>query len=246
VVVSAAPAACRAIGGAALLLALAACVPDPGGSCSRDADCEGGAAGLFCAEGVCQSPPRAALDEMPRTLFARGHTATVRVRVDRAHGGAEAATASLRINGQTVQGAREPGGRLRFEVPLQLAPGGVEATVPIEVSVLDDLGHATVLSGSLALDDLAPRVFIDASSVPSQPVPHGTVVQLRAHVFDGSAVTLTTSPETKVALQLDGSFRMLVDTGALGPSATAAEPVLTAVDAVGLGASASARFAVTP
>jgi len=245
VVVSAAPAACLGAGGAALALALAACVPDPGGSCSRDADCEGGAAGLFCAEGVCQSPPRAVFDEVPRTLFARAQTATVRVRVDRAHGGAEVATASLRINGKTVQGAREPGGRIRFDVPLQLAPAGVEATVPMEVFVLDDLGHATVLSGALALDDLAPRVFIDASSVPSQPVPRGAVVQLRAHVFDGSAVTLTTSPGTTLALQLDGSFRMAVDTGALDPSATAAEPVLTAVDTVGLGASASARFAVT-
>ena len=237
--------ACGAVGGAALAVAVAACVPGPGGSCSGDADCEGGAAGLFCAEGVCQGPPRAALDELPRTLFARAQTATVRVRVERAHGGAEAATASLRINGQTVQGAREPGGRIRFDVPLQLAPAGVEARVPIEVSVLDDLGHATLLSGSLALDDLAPRVFIDASSVPSQPVPRGAVVQLRAHVFDGSAVTLTTSPETTLAQELDGSFRMAVATGALDPSATAAETVLIAVDAVGLGASASARFAVT-
>jgi hypothetical protein len=246
VVVSRAPAACLAVGGAALALSLAACIPDPGGSCNRDADCEGGAAGLFCAEGVCQGPPRAALEEVPRTLFARAQTAIVGVRVDRAHGGAEAATASLRINGHTVQGTREPGGRLRFDVPLQLAPAGVEAAVPIEISVLDDLGHATVLSGSLALDDLAPRVFIDASSVPSQPVQRGTVVQLRAHVFDGSAVTLSTSPGTAVVPELDGSFRMAVNTGALDPSATAADPVLTAVDAVGLGASASARFAVRP
>jgi hypothetical protein len=88
-------------------------------------------------------------------------------------------------------------------------------------------------------------VFIDASSVPSQPVPRGAVVQLRAHVFDGSAVTLTTSPGTTVASALDGSFRMAVDTAALDASATAAEPVLTAVDAVGLRAAASARFAVT-
>jgi hypothetical protein len=228
-----------------LTFVLGACAPDPGGRCSRDADCEGGAAGLFCAEGVCQAPPRAAFDELPPALFARGQTATVRVRVERAHGGAEEATASLRINGTAVDPARETGGRLRFDVPIRLAPAGVEAKVPFDVSVLDDLGHATMLNGSLAVDDLAPRVFIDASSVPSQAVARGTVVHLRAHVFDGSGVALETSPATALAPELDGSFRMSVDTGALDPTAVVAEAVLTAIDAVGLRGSASARFAVT-
>ena len=227
-------------------LALAGCVPDPGGSCSADGDCGGGAAGLFCAEGVCQSPPRAALEEVPRTLFGRGHTATLRVRVERAHGGADAASGSLRINGHTVQAVREPGGRLRFEVPLQLGPKGVEASVPLEISVLDDLGHATVLSDALALDDLAPRVFIDADTVPSRPVQRGAVVQLRVHAFDASPLTLLASAGTALARQLDGAFVMAVDTGALDASAMAAEATLTATDSVGLQASASARFPVAP
>ena len=239
-----ASAAWGAAAGAAF--ALAGCVPDPGGSCGTDADCGGGAAGLFCAEGVCQSPPRATLEEIPRTLFGRGHTATLRVRVERAHGGAEAASGSLRINGHTVQAVREPGGRLRFEVPLQLGPHGVEASVPLEISVLDDLGHAAVLSDALALDDLAPRIFIDADTVPTGPVPRGAVVQLRVHVFDGSAVTLLASAGTALAPQLDGAFLMAVDTGALDPSARTAEVMLTATDSVGLQASASARFAVAP
>ncbi|HKC60648.1 MAG TPA: hypothetical protein VKB92_11230 [Myxococcales bacterium] len=228
-----------------MALALAGCVPDPGGSCSQDEDCEGGAPGLFCAEGVCQAPPRATFDELPPALFARAQTATVRVRVERAHGGVEEATASLLINGTALDPARETGGRLRFDVPLRLAPSGIEAKVPFDVSVLDDLGHATVLSGSLAVDDLAPRVFIDASSVPSQAVARGTVVHLRAHVFDASTVALQTSPATALAPEMDGSFRMSVDTGALDPTAVVAEAVLTAVDAVGLRGSASARFAVT-
>lgn len=232
--------------GAVAAIALAGCVPDPGGSCSSDGDCGGGAAGLFCAEGVCQSPPRAALEEVPRISFGRGHTATLRVRVERAHGGAEAASGSLRINGHVVAGTPEPGGRLRFEVPLQLGPAGVEASVPVEISVVDDLGHATVLSDSLVVDDLPPRVFIDADTVPSRPVSRGTVVQLRAHAFDASPLTLLASAGTSLARQLDGAFLMAVDTGALDPSATAAEPMLTATDSVGLQGSASARFAVAP
>ena len=243
-VVRRAAAAWRAAAGAAL--ALAGCVPDPGGSCGADVDCGGGPAGLFCAEGVCQSPPRAAFEEVPRTVFGRGHTATLRVRVERAHGGADAASGSLRINGHTVQALPEPGGRLRFEVPLQLGPQGVEASVPVEISVLDDLGHATVLSDALALDDLAPRVFIDADTVPSDPVPRGTVVQLRVHVFDGSAVTLLASAGTALARRPDGAILIGVDTGALAPSAVAAEVMLTATDSVGLQGSASARFAVAP
>jgi len=236
--------ACGAAAGAAL--ALAACVPDPGGSCSVDADCGGGPPGLFCAEGVCQSPPRAALEEVPRTSLGRAQTATVRVRVERAHGGAEAARGSLRIAAHSVQAAGEPGARLRFEVPLQLVPGGVEGLVPLEISVVDDLGHATVLTDALSLDDLAPRVFIDAASVPARPVVRGTIVELRAHVFDASPVTVFASAGATLARQLDGAFLMAVDTGALDPSATAAEAVLTATDAVGLRSSASARFAIAP
>ena len=232
--------------GAVVAIALAGCVPDPGGSCSADGDCGGGPAGLFCAEGVCQSPPRAALEEVPRTSFGRGHTATLRVRVERAHGGAEAASGSLRINGHAVPGAPEPGGRLRFEVPLQLGPAGVEASVPVEISIVDDLGHATALSDSLLIDDLPPRVFIDADTVPSRPVPRGTVVQLRVHVFDASPLTLLASTGTSPAPQLDGAFLMAVDTGALDPSATTAQATLTAIDSVGLRGSASARFAVAP
>jgi hypothetical protein len=183
---------------------------------------------------------------VPRTSFGRGHTATLRVRVERAHGGAEAASGSLRINGHAVPGATEPGGRLRFEVPLQLGPAGVEASVPVEISVADDLGHATVLSDSLVLDDLPPRVFIDADTVPSRPVARGTVVQLRVHAFDASPLTLLASTGTSPAPQLDGAFLMAVDTGTLDPSATTAEAMLTAIDSVGLRGSASARFAVAP
>jgi hypothetical protein len=227
----------------AVLVLAAGCAPDPGGSCGSDADCAGGAPGLFCAEGVCQSPPRATLVEVPTTLFARPQTATIRIRVERAHGGAGAASAVLRINGSTVRGAREPDGLLRFEVPLQLAPAGVEAMVPLEISVADDLGHSIVLHCVLSVDDLAPRVFIDADSVPSQPVSRGTVVHLRAHVFDASPVTVVASGST-LSPQADGSHVLAVDTGALDPSVTSAQAGLTATDAVGHSATSSARFAI--
>src|SRR5207253_2515212 len=215
----------RIVAGAAI--ALAACVPDPRGSCQRDADCGNSSTGLFCAEGICQSPPRAAFAEVPRTVFGRTHTARVRVSVDRAHGGAAAATASLRINGTSVAGARDADGSIHFDVPLTLARSGVEAAVPIEVSVLDDLGHASLLTESLQFDDLAPRVFIDADGVPVNPVLRGTVVQLRAHVTDGSAVTLTPSPGMTATRQIDGSYRLSLDTSALDPRTTTAQPVLT-------------------
>jgi len=74
-------------------MALAGCVPDPRGSCRHDAECGAPTTGLFCAEGVCQAPPRASFAEVPRTVFGRTQTARVRVSVDRAHGGAAAATA---------------------------------------------------------------------------------------------------------------------------------------------------------
>src|SRR5207237_7639057 len=115
-----------------------------------------------------------------------------------------------------------------------------------EISVLDDLGHATVLSDALALDDLAPRVFIDADTVPSDPVPRGTVVQLRVHVFDGSAVTLLASAGTALARQPDGAILIGVDTGALAPSALPAEVMLTATESGGLQGSASARLPLPP
>lgn len=226
-----------------VLVLMAGCVPDPGGSCVSDADCAGGAPGLFCAEGVCQGPPRATLVEIPTTLFARAQTATIRVRVERAHGGADTASAVLRINGSTVQAAREADGRLRLDVPLELAPAGVEASVPLEISVSDDLGHALVLHGALSVDDLAPRVFIDADSVPSLPVARGTVVHLRAHVFDASPVAVVASGAT-LSPQADGSQVLLVDTGALDPSATSAQAGLTATDAVGHSATSTARFAI--
>ncbi|HWE23837.1 MAG TPA: PQQ-binding-like beta-propeller repeat protein [Myxococcales bacterium] len=230
---------------AAAAIALASCVPEPRGSCQRDADCGSPAAGLFCAEGVCQAAPRAAFVQVPRGTLGRNQTAVVRVRVDRAHGGAAAATGSLRINGSSIAGSRDVDGAIRFDVPLSLAQAGIEAPVPIEVHVSDDLGHVTVLSESLQLDDLAPRVFIDADGVPTNAVVRGTVVRMRAHVTDGSSVTLTPSSGLTAALQIDGSYLLSFDTAALDPGATTAQPILTATDVAGNRGSASAQFSVT-
>src|SRR5205823_5791125 len=94
-------------------------------------------------------------------------------------------------------------------------------------------------------DDLAPRVFIDADGVPTKPVVRGTVVQMRAHVGDGSAVTLTPSPGMIATLQIDGSYRLSLDTAALDPGTTTAQPTLTATDAAGNRGSASGQFPLT-
>jgi outer membrane protein assembly factor BamB len=208
-------------------------------------DCGGGSGGLFCAEGVCQGAPRGYFAEVPRTIFARTDTATVRIRVDRAHGGAAAATASLRLNGHPVDGIREADGRIRFDVPLQLASPGVEAAVPFEVAIHDDLGHETTISEALSVDDLPPRLFIDADTVPSRAVLRGSTVQLRAHVVDGTGVTLSSSPGVAVTPQIDGSYLLVFDTRTLDPAATLAQVALGATDVAGNASSISTQFAVT-
>jgi outer membrane protein assembly factor BamB len=230
---------------AALAIAAAGCLPDQRGACSTDLDCGGGSSGLFCAEGVCQGAPRGYFSEVPRTIFGRADTATVRIRVDRAHGGAAVATASLRLNGQSVAGVREPDGRVRFDVPLQLASPGVEAAVRFDVAIRDDLGHETTISETLFVDDLAPRLFIDADTVPSRAVLRGNTVQLRAHVVDGTAVKIITSPGVTVTSQVDGSYLLVLDTRALDPAATLAQVALGATDVAGNTSSTSIQFPLT-
>src|SRR5205085_253495 len=91
---------------AAFVLLLCACLPDPRGRCESDVDCAGGPAGLFCAEGVCQGPPRGAID-VPARTYARSETLHVRTRVEHAHG---VATGRVVFGAMAIDGIREPDG----------------------------------------------------------------------------------------------------------------------------------------
>jgi outer membrane protein assembly factor BamB len=220
---------------------IAGCVPSPRGRCGADADCAGGAAGSFCAEGICQGPPRVTLLEVPRDVFGRAATATVRARVERAHG---VATARLALGAGSVAGVAEAQGSFRFEVPLSLAAPGVEGAVPISVTAMDDLGHAASAQDVLSVDDRAPRLSIDPVSIPAVAVVRGTVVAVRVTAQDLSAVTVT-SPAGPAARQADGSFVIQVDTSRAAAAAALAEIDINGTDAVGNRSTIHASIPIT-
>ena len=216
---------------------LCACLPDPRGQCATDADCAVGPAGLFCAEGVCQGPPRGSVEALPSRAFARSETLHVRAHVDRSHG---TATGRVVFGGTAIDAAREPDGALGAEVPLSLAPAGVEGAVPFSVELRDDLGHVTALPASVLVDDQPPRLTVDSASVPSSAVLRGTQVTLRVTAQDMTAVTVAGA--TKNA---DGSFAISVNTTAAPPAATLFDIAITGTDAVGNSAIVHASIPIT-
>ena len=230
---SARPPACAALLLGALL-AQGACLPSPSGECSRDADCAGGAAGSFCAEGICQGPPLASLD-VPAAPFARGATATIRVRIARAHGGPARASARLEANGASVGGHLDTDGTIHIDTPLFFAPAGTEGPTPFVVIVSDDLGHTVALAGSIYVDDQGPRIAVD--SAPSAPTVRGTAATLRVRLTDEAAATLQFAAASGAwalaTMQSDGRFLVSVDTGLADPSADSLPVHLLATDALG-------------
>jgi hypothetical protein len=206
----------------AALLALCACLPRLHGRCERDQDCAGGPVGLFCAEGLCQGLPLATVEALPARAFARSESVHVRVRVDRAHG-----TPAVRIvlNGAEIAAQRESDGVFGADVPLNLAPAGVEGAVPLSVEVRDDLGHVTALDASVLVDDRAPRLSVQS---PAGTVVRGTAVSVRVTVED--MTTVLVSGGTK---QMDGSFVVAIDTRTAPPAASMMDAIITATDAVG-------------
>lgn len=220
--------------------ALAACLPVQRGQCATDSDCAGGFAGSFCADGLCRGPPRVTVDSVP-AVASRRASVTVRAHVDRGHG---AMSAQLALGSGTVAGAQETAGVFRFEVPLSLAPAGVEGPVAFAISATDDLGHTGRAEGSLTVDDRAPRLTVDAASVPAAPVLRGTLVTLRLTAADLTAVTLAASPGTVTALP-QGAFEVKVDTAQAAPQAGRAQVAITATDAVGNAATAEISFPLT-
>ena len=225
----------------ALALLLPGCLLQPRGQCALDADCAGGAAGAFCAEGVCQGPPRVTLVEVPRAALGRAATATVRARVDRARG---AVTATLTLGAGSVSGAAEAAGVFRFEVPLSLAPAGVEGAVAIAVSATDALGHGGTAQDVLSVDDRAPRLSLDAASLPAAAVVRGAVVALRVTAVDLSPVTVST-PEGAGVQQADGSFVIQADTSRAPAAAEAADIAVTGTDMAGNQAAIHATIPIT-
>jgi len=206
----------------AALLALCACLPRLHGRCERDQDCAGGPVGLFCAEGLCQGLPLATVEALPARAFARSESVHVRVRVDRAHG-----TPVVRIvlNGAEITAQRESDGVFGADVPLNLAPAGVEEAVPLSIEVRDDLGHVSALGASVLVDDRAPRLSVQS---PAGTVVRGTAVSVRVTVEDMTAVLV--SGGTK---QMDGSFVVVIDTRTAPPAASMMDATITATDAVG-------------
>ena len=185
---------------------LLGCLPSPRGRCVRDADCGGGPAGLFCAEGVCQAPPAIRVS-VPPAIHARADVAPVRISIDRAHGGPAATLVRLEVSATVLESVREGAGAVLIEVPLSLAPEGAEGKLPIRIVATDDLGHETVALESIAFDDAGPAIAIDADP---RWHPRGTI-SVRANVQDFSGLN-----EGSIVLQLGAaSLRPTSTAGAL-------------------------------
>jgi outer membrane protein assembly factor BamB len=189
---------------------------------------------LFCAEGICQGPPLGTVEPLPARAFARSESVHVRVRVDRAHG-----TPAVRIllNGAEIAAQRQLDGVFGADVPLSLAPAGIEGAVPLSVEVRDDLGHVTALGASVLVDDRAPRLSIQS---PAGTIVRGTAVSVRVKVEDMTAVLV--SGGTK---QMDGSFVVIIDTRTAPPAASTMNAIITATDAVGNVATAHVTIQLT-
>lgn len=216
---------------------LCACISDPRGQCATDADCTGGAPGSFCAGGICQGPPRGSVDSFGTRTFARADTVRVVIRVERSHG---AATARVVFGGAAIPAQAATGGTLEADVPLSLAPAGVEGAVPFSVELRDDLGHVAALPGSVQVDDRAPRISIDPLSLPTSAVLRGATVSLRVSVDDFSSVTVAGATRSA-----DGSFALLVDTRTAAPGAAALDVAVVATDAVGNASTEHASIPLT-
>ena len=227
----------------------AACLPDPRGRCARDADCAAGAAGSFCAEGVCQGAPTATV-EVPAAALARSATAQVRVRVTRAHGGPAAATARFEAGALAGTSTREADGALRLDVPCGFAPAGADGSAAFAVFVADDQGHETRIAAAIHVDDRGPAIAVDPASLPASPALRGSRVPLRVVLTDPAGAgsvrfSVGTATPHDAALQTDGSFRAEVDTREAPAAADHADVALLAKDALGNESRASTSFALT-
>ena len=219
------------------LLLLCACLPHAGGECSSDAECTGGPAGSFCAENVCQGPPEGALEALPARVFGRGETLHVRLHVHRAHG---FATARVVLAGSAVGAVPETDGALGAQVPLSLAPAGVEGAVPLSVELHDNLGHTTTFPASVMVDDLPPRLAFDARTVPVSAVLRGTKLTLRITAQDLTAITIDGTTGSA-----DGSFSLPVDTSTAPPGASVMTVPASATDLAGNHSTITAQIPLT-
>ena len=221
----------------AAALLFCACIANPRGQCATDADCAGGAPGSFCADGICQGPPRGTVDAVSARTFGRAETVHLRIHVERSHG---KATARVIFGGASIAAQALPDGALGADLPLSLAPAGVEGAVPFSVELRDDLGHLAAVPGAVLVDDRAPRVAVDPASVPVSAVLRGATVSLRVTVDDLSPVTVAGATRSA-----DGSFALPVDTRAAPPGASTMDVVVVATDSVGNAGTAQASIPLT-
>ena len=59
------------------------------------------------------------------------------------------ASARVVFAATTIDAVAEPDGALGAQVPLTLAPAGVEGAVPFSIELRDDLGHRVSIDGHL-------------------------------------------------------------------------------------------------
>ncbi len=212
----------------------AACLPSPRGHCASDADCKGGPAGLFCADQVCQSPPMFHAN-VPRAVGQRADVVAVRVQVTSAHGGPALATGVLEAGGTALPAVREASATLRFDVPLALAPAGTEGTLPLHVTIADDLGHQSALDDALSYDDAPPALALVPDAAwhgRADLAVHATVRDL---TLDESSVRLAVGGASLAPSASSGADRTFtVPLSALPAGAEGPVPLsLTASDQLG-------------
>lgn len=99
-----------------------------------------------------------------------------------------------RAHGESVAGRLLHGA----DVPLSLAPAGVEGAVPFSVELRDDPGHVAALPGAVLVDDRAPRIFVDPAPVPSIAVLRGVPVSLRVDAVGNASTAHAAIPLTRL------------------------------------------------
>ena len=228
--------------------ALAACVPSAGGQCSSDRDCAGGAAGSFCAAGICQGATIASVSG-PAGPLARNATIRLQITFQRLHGTPSLASARLLANGVAVQGSHDASGAIFIEAPLTFAPARVEGPVSFNVVITDDLGHETQLGSSVLVDDRGPRISIAGAPGADAGTVRGAMIDLRVTLTDEAASTLefslVGSALRMAPKQSDGTFLVALDTAQAGPAATDLSTLLVATDALGNTSQQSVAFPIT-
>ncbi|MBS2021747.1 MAG: PQQ-binding-like beta-propeller repeat protein [Deltaproteobacteria bacterium] len=236
-----------------MLLACAALIqgcPGAGGRCAVDQDCATGAAGSFCAAGICEGPIRAVLTSAPSGVHARSETVPVGVQVTRVHGGVESALVSVIAGTSTIAATPDGTGGYQANLPLSFAPPGADAAASFTVRVADSLGHRLDLAGSVHVDDQGPSITIDPATLPAAPSVRNTSVPFVVALSDSA-------PPLQVQALSDGGpaiagtvlgndrFTLTIDTSRAAADATTSTVEIVARDALGNVSHAQVKVPIT-